>query len=134
MTSLTGGGDIIQQIGNLIRYWVNYDNTLIQLNKQVKKTRETRNAYETQILQMFRTANMTNPIIQIGGGRLVISEDKHTAPLTFTNLESLLHQYYASKPGTRDETGDIIKFIKTNRETTVNTCLKRQNQGGSRSV
>ena len=134
MSSLTGGGDIIQQIGNLIRYWVNYDNTLIQLNKQVKKTRETRNAYETQILQMFRTANMTNPIIQIGGGRLVISEDKHTAPLTFTNLESLLHQYYASKPGTRDETGDIIKFIKTNRETTVNTCLKRQNQGGSRSV
>lgn len=134
MTSITGGGDIIQQIGNLIRYWVNYDNTLTQLNKQVKKTRETRNAYETQILQMFRTANMTNPIIQIGGGRLVVSEDKHTAPLTFTNLESLLHQYYASKPGTRDETGDIIKFIKTNRETTVNTCLKRQNQGGSRSV
>ena len=133
MSIVPAGGDLIQQIGNLIRYWVHYDNSLIDLNKKVKSTRETRNSYETQILQMLKTSSMTNPVIQIGGGRLIVSEDKHNAPLTFTNLESLLHQYYAKKPGARDETADIIKFVKANRESTVTTCLKRQGAPRSRS-
>jgi hypothetical protein len=76
-----------------------------------------------------------NPVIQIGGGgRLIVSEDKHTTPLTFTNIESLLHQYYAKKPGTRDETADIIKFIKEKRETTTTPCLKRQGAARSRDA
>ena len=123
----------VQEIGNLIRHWVHYDNSIAELNKQVKKTRDLRNGYEGQILQKLRSTNMVNPVIQIGGGRLVISEDKHSTPLTFTNLESMLHQYYAKNPGARDETLDIIKFIKTNREIIVTPCLKRQGAPRTRS-
>jgi hypothetical protein len=129
----TGGGDIVQQIGNLIRYWVHYDNTLSELNKKVKSTRDTRNNYETQILEMLKKTNLAQPVIQIGGSRLIISEDKHSSPLTFTNLDSLLHQYYATKPGARDETSDIIKFIKANRDVVITPCLKRQGPPRSRS-
>lgn len=128
-TLQTGG---VQQIGNLIRHWVHYDNNLSELNKEIKTIRDTRNNYEAQVLQMLRVMNMTNPVIQISGGRLIIGEDKHTAPLTFTNLESLLHQYYAKKPGSRDETSEIIKFVKANRETTATPCLKRQGDAKSR--
>jgi hypothetical protein len=124
-----------EQIGNLIRHWVFYDTKLAELNKQIKSLRDSRNAYETQALQMIKTMNMNNPVIQIGGGgRLIVSEDKHSAPLTFTNLESLLRQYYAKKPGARDETADIIKFIKANRETTTTPCLKRQGVARSRDA
>jgi hypothetical protein len=116
-----------EQIGNLIRHWVFYDNKIAELNKQVKSARESRNAYEAQTLQMISAMSLKNPVIQIGGGgRLLVSEDKHTAPLTFTTIEALLHDYYAKKPGARDETADIIKFIKANREVTVSPCLKRQ--------
>jgi hypothetical protein len=116
-----------EQIGNLIRHWVFYDTKIAELNKQVKSARDSRNAYEAQALQMMSAMNLKNPVIQIGGGgRLLVSEDKHTAPLTFTSIESLLHDYYAKKPGARDETAEIIKFIKANRETTVSQCLKRQ--------
>ena len=116
-----------EQIGNLIRHWVFYDTKIADLNKQIKSARDSRNAYEAQALQMMSAMSLKNPVIQIGGGgRLIVSEDKHTAPLTFTNIESLLHQYYATKPGARDETGEIIKFIKAHRETTVSPCLKRQ--------
>ena len=124
---------IVQQIGNLVRHWVHHDNTISELNKNIKSVRETRNNYESQILQMLKTANMANPVIQITGGRLIVAEDKHQTPLTFTNIESILHQYYAKKPGAKDETGDIINFIKANRETTVTPCLKRQGQPRSRS-
>ena len=124
-----------EQIGNLIRHWVFYDTKLAELNKQIKSLRDSRNAYETQALQMIKTMNMNNPVIQIGGGgRLIVSEDKQSAPLTFTNLESLLRQYYAKKPGARDETADIIKFIKANRETTTTPCLKRQGVARSRDA
>ena len=124
-----------EQIGNLIRHWVFYDTKLTELNKQIKSLRDSRNAYEAQALQMIKTMNMNNPVIQIGGGgRLIVSEDKHSAPLTFTNLESLLRQYYAKKPGARDETADIIKFIKANRETTTTPCLKRQGVARSRDA
>jgi hypothetical protein len=116
-----------EQIGNLIRHWVFYDTKIADLNKQVKSARESRSAYEAQALQMMSAMSLKNPVIQIGGGgRLLVSEDKHTAPLTFTTIESLLHDYYAKKPGARDETTDIIKFIKANREVTVSPCLKRQ--------
>ena len=115
-----------QQIGNLIRYWVHHDNKLAGLNKEAKAVRDTRNNYEAQILQMIKTSSTTNPVIQIGGGRVIVGEEKHNTPLTFTNLESMLHQYYAKKPGAKDETTDIIKFIRANRETHVTPCLKRQ--------
>jgi hypothetical protein len=124
-----------EQIGNLIRHWVFYDTKLAELNKQIKSLRESRNAYEAQALQLITTMNLKNPVIQIGGGgRLIVSEDKHSAPLTFTNIESLLHQYYAKKPGARDETADIIKFIKEKRETTTTPCLKRQGAARSRDA
>jgi len=124
-----------EQIGNLIRHWVFYDTKLAELNKQIKSLRESRNAYEAQALQMITTMNLKNPVIQIGGGgRLIVSEDKHTTPLTFTNIESLLHQYYAKKPGARDETADIIKFIKDKRETTSTPCLRRQGAARSRDA
>jgi hypothetical protein len=116
-----------EQIGNVIRHWVFYDTKIADLNKQVKSARESRNAYEAQALQLMSAMSLKNPVIQIGGGgRLLVSEDKHTAPLTFTSIESLLHDYYATKPGARDETTEIIKFIKANREVTVTPCLKRQ--------
>jgi len=132
-TTLQTGG--AEQIGNLIRHWVFYDNKLAELNKQIKSLRDSRNAYEAQALQLINAMSLKNPVIQIGGGgRLIVSEDKHTAPLTFTNIEAILHQYYAKKPGARDETTDIIKFIKTARETTVTPCLKRQGAARSRDA
>jgi Family of unknown function (DUF5760) len=124
----------LEKVGNLIRYWVNYDNKITALNKETKAAREVKNNYEAQIIKMIRESNMTNPVIQTGGGRILIGEDKHTAPLTFTNLETMLHQYYAKKPGAHDETTEIIKFIRLNRESSVSPCLKRQGAPRSRSV
>jgi hypothetical protein len=128
-----GGGTLIQQIGNLVRHWVHYDDTIVELNKQVKSARDTRKSYETSILQMLKSTNMTSPVIQIVGGRIIVGEDKQQEPLNYTSLQSLLQQYYAKKPGARDETDDILKFIKANRETRATPCLKRQGAARSRS-
>lgn len=120
----------MQQFGNLIRSWVHYDNLLASLNKQVKNVRDVRSNYESQVLQMLRTSGTPNPIIQIAGGRVMVGEDKHQQPLSFKSLETMLHQYFRQRPGTRDETLEILKFIREQRQVSVSPCLKRQNNKG----
>jgi hypothetical protein len=133
-TAITSIGNPVEHIGNLIRHWVFYDTKISDLNKQIGSARSTRNTYETEILQKLRENKIINPVIQTAGGRLIVSDDKHTTPLTFTNIESLLHKYYARKPGAQDETNDILKFIKANRETTITQCLKRQGAPRTRNT
>ena len=125
-----GGGTLtapldMQTFGNLIRSWVHYDTMLSGLNKQIKNIRDMRNTFEGQVLQMLTASNTPNPIIQIAGGRVIVGEEKHQTPLSFRNLEEMLHQYYRAKPGARDETADILKFIRQHRQTEITPTLKR---------
>ena len=114
-----------QHVGNLVRHWVHYDTTLQTLNRQTRQAREAKNYVEDQILGAFRQANLQNPVVQIAGGRLIVGREKHTAPLTFRNLEIYLKQYYRQKPGALDETAAILKFIRAQREVTESPCLRR---------
>lgn len=115
----------LESIGNLVRYWVHYDNTINDINKRVRNLRDMKATYETHILQMLQSSNMKDPVIQIADGRLIIGEDKTSQPLSFTMLEAMLNRYYASKPGSRPETKEILKYIRDNRTTQVAPCLKR---------
>lgn len=115
-----------EEVGNLVRHWVHYDSMLTTLNKQAKNVRDLRNTYEEQILGRLRAANAENIVIQIANGRILVGEEKHSAPLSFRNLETTLHQYFRQKPGQPDETAAIMRFIRSNRQTEVSKCLKRQ--------
>jgi hypothetical protein len=123
----TGGGGSLdtERIGNLIRYWVYYDNEINTLNRQLRKLREERQTTEAQILTGFQADRIPQPVIQIAGGRLMVSEDRHVQPLNFKTLESLLHQYFHQKAGAKDETDAIIKYVKAARDVTITPCLKR---------
>jgi hypothetical protein len=123
----------LESFGNLVKHWVHYDNTIASINKQIRNLRDLKHTYETQILQMISAAQMKQPIIQIAGGRLVVGEDKSHQPLTFSMLETMLDKYYASKPGSRPETKEILKFIRENRTSQATTCLKRHTNAKTRS-
>jgi hypothetical protein len=119
----------MEELGNSIRHWVHYDTMLATLNKQAKNVRDLRQVYEEQTLQKLKAANAENAIIQIAGGRVIVSEEKYTQPLSFKNLEIMLHQYYRQKHGAPDETTAILQFIRSQRQTQVSKCLKRQVTG-----
>jgi len=123
----------LETIGNLIRHWVHYDNTIAELNRKIKNLRELKNNYEAQVLKSLQASSMKNPVIQIEGGRILLGEDKTQQPLSYTMLETLLNKYYAAKPGSRPETKEILKFIRENRTSQVSTCLKRISTQRTRS-
>ena len=122
-----------EAIGKLVRYWVYYDNKIKELNDENRKLRATKDAYEQQVLQQLKASNMANPIIQIGGGRIIVAEDKNQQPLSYTMLESTLTKYYGLRPGSKNETKDILAFIRAQRTVQTTPCLKRVTNPSSRS-
>ena len=114
-----------EEIGKLIRYWVYYDNKIAELNKEIRGIRETRQAYEQQVLQKLAASTLANPVIQIGDGRIVVGQDKSQQPLSYTMLETILTKYYSLKPGAKNETKDILKFVREQRTTEMTPCLRR---------
>jgi hypothetical protein len=120
-------------VGKLVRYWVHYDNKIAELNKEVKRMRDMKYTYEQQILSYLANSTLANPVIQIGGGRIIVGQDKSQQPLSYTMLESTLTKYYALKPGSKNETSDILKFIREQRTSQISSCLKRILNPTSRS-
>jgi hypothetical protein len=114
-----------EEIGKLIRYWVYYDNKIKELNEEIRKLRTSKGTYEQQVLQQLKASSMANPVIQIGDGRIVVGEDRSQQPLSYTMLETTLTKYYAQKPGAKNETKDILTFLRTQRSVQTTPCLKR---------
>ena len=103
-----------EDIANLVRSYVHYDNLTASLNKQTQNARTVRDEFERRIIKELDEKNMKHAIIQIVGGKLQIVEEKKIAPLTFNSLESSLHKYFIDHKES-DITSDLIKFIKAQR-------------------
>ncbi len=114
----------LSTFANLVQGWVRSDMAVANYNKEVTRMRKERDVYEQQILRTLKDANHEKAVIQITGGKLVVADDKTTQPLTFTSLEEMLHSYFTSA-GRRDETKEIVKYIKENRTVEHSLRLKR---------
>jgi hypothetical protein len=114
----------LSTFANLVQGWVRSDMAVANYNKEATRMRKERDVYEQQILRTLKDANHEKAVIQITGGKLVVADDKTTQPLTFTSLEEMLHSYFTSA-GRRDETKEIVKFVKENRTVEHSLRLKR---------
>jgi hypothetical protein len=114
-------------LADRVRNYVHFDNLAATFSRQAQQARTARARWEEQILQYLNENKMANAIIQIAGGRLTVHEEKHAQPLTLQRLECLLHDYFnESRPaGTKDETDDIMTYIKKHRAHTVETRIKK---------
>jgi hypothetical protein len=116
-----------EDIGNLVRSYVHYDNLTSSLHKQTNNARIVRDEFENRIIKTLQDSNMKNAIIQIVGGRLQIVEEKKSSPLTFNLLEESLHKYFI-KNKESDITTDLIRFIKSQRTVETTPKIKKISQ------
>ena len=122
-TSLISKDDI----ANLVRSYVHYDNLTSSLQKQTNNARNIRDEYENRIINTLEEKNMKNAIIQIVGGKLQIVDEKKISPLTFHTLEESLHNYFI-KNKQSDITTDLIRFIKSQRSVETVPKIKKITQ------
>jgi len=92
--------------------------------KQYGAARKVKDDYEKQIIASLQQHGMEKAIIQIQNGRLQVKDSREPNQLSLSKIEELLHGYYRQRSG-KDETLDIMTFIKANRGYSVHKVLKQ---------
>ena len=107
-----------------VRHWVHFDNLSESLQKQVTNARAKRSEFEDRILRLLDATGMRNAVLQITGATLQRAIKPKQSDLSWTFLESSLHDYYKAK-GRPDETAAIMEFIQASRTTKHTEYLKK---------
>lgn len=116
------------QIGSYVRNWLHYDNLASSFYKQATRARQIKEDYETKLMQELRNQHMENAVIQINSGRLNVVEERNPKALTLLRIEELLHSYFQRK-GVKDDTKEVINYIRSNRG--VDVVRKLRKTGGT---
>ncbi len=111
-------------IGTSVRYWLHYNNLASSFYKQYGSAKKVKDEYEKQIISNLQQNGMEKATIQIGGGQIHVIDKREPNQLSLTKIEELLHGYFRQKSG-KDETQDIMTFIRANRGYTMNKSLKQ---------
>jgi len=110
--------------GSYVRNWIHQNDLATTFMKQSLKARQIRDEYEAKVIEHLKQNHMENAIIQISDGRLSVVEERVPRSLTMKNIESLLHGYFAKKGG-RDETTDVMNYLRGHRGVDRVKRLKR---------
>lgn len=120
-------------IGTYVRYWLHYGNLASSFFKQFGSARKIRDDYEQQIIQILQQNGMQNATIQINQGQIRAIDKREPNPLTLSKVEELLHGYFRQRGG-KDETMDVMTFIRANRGYTVTKSLKQSGSPAGKSA
>lgn len=107
-----------------VRNWIHQNDLASTFMKQSLKARQIRDEYEKKVIDHLTQTHMENAIIQISDGRLSVVEERVPRSLTMKNIETLLHGYFAKKGG-RDETTDVMNYLRGHRGVDRVKRLKR---------
>lgn len=107
-----------------VRHWVHFDNLAESLTKQVSNARTMRSNFEDRILKLLESNGMPNAVLQITGATLQRATRTKSVDLSWTYLETNLHDYYKSK-GKPDETAAILEFLQSHRGVKATDYLKK---------
>ena len=135
MASGGGGGAAIVAAANndaefptWVRNWIHYEQLASNLYKQAINSRKVRDEYEERILGSLERRKMINAVLQLKQGKYGFIQETHTAPMSMTNIEGMLHLYFKAKGAqARDETAEIMAFFKQHRQQTYNYRLRKVN-------
>jgi hypothetical protein len=111
-------------IGTYVRYWLHYSNLASSFFKQFGAVRKIRDDYEKQIISTLQQNGMEKATIQINNGNIRVIDKREPNPLSLSKIDELLHSYFRQRGG-KDETMDIMTFIRANRGYATNKTLKQ---------
>lgn len=112
------------ELVDAVRHWVHFDNLAESLTKQVTNARNMRSGFEEKIMNYLDTSTTRGAVIQITGATLSRATRLKTTDLSWSFLESTLHDFYKSR-GKPDETTALIEFLQSRRDTKQIPYLKK---------
>ena len=112
------------ELVDAVRHWVHFDNLAESLQKQVTNARSMRGTFEDKILNYLDTTATRGSVIQITGATLTRATRPKTTDLSWSFLESTLHEFYKTR-GRADETTALIEFLQSRRDIKQIPFLKK---------
>lgn len=103
-----------------IKEWVSKDNQIKTYTERIKILRESRSYLTEKIFDYAENNNLHHAVIQITDGKLKFNNSKISEPLTFKLIEKGLEKYFEN-----DQIKEVIKHIKSLRESTIKSEIKR---------
>jgi hypothetical protein len=120
-------------IGSSVRHWLHYSNLAASFFKQYNSARKIREDYEKSIISTLQQRNIENATIQISGGQIRIQSKREPVQLSLIRVEELIAGYFKQRGG-KDETKDIMLFLKANRGYHVTKSLKQSGMPAPRML
>jgi len=106
---------------NKIKSWVLLDNNINNINKELKKKREERNALCNDIIYIAENNNLTNRKIKISDGVLTFNNTYSYKPISYNLLYDCFFEYFEDE----DKCYELLNLIKNKREKNLNKIIKR---------
>ena len=104
-----------------IKQWIDIDTKIQTLNEDLRTLRETRNSTGSYITKYIEANNLTKTKFSLNNGYIKYSKTNQSNPLTFKYIYECLKQYFNDE----ELATTVCEFIKTNRQTTLTTSIKR---------
>lgn len=110
-----------EELISAIKNWVNIDNDIIRLQREMKECRNRKKMLSQSLLNVMKTNEID--CFDITGGALVYKKNTVKKGLTGKTLMTILQSYYESTP---DKAEEITKYILNNRQQEVKESIRRK--------
>jgi hypothetical protein len=110
-----------EQLVNNIKEWIQIDNEIIRLKKEVKEKMNKKKELSLSLVDVMKTNDIN--CFDINGGALIYKKNKVKKPISGKTLLLSLQKYYKTNDLMAEE---ITKYIMDNREEQIKEVIKRK--------
>ena len=110
-----------EQVVNNIKEWIQIDNEIIRLKKEVKEKTNKKKELSLSLVDVMKTNDID--CFDINGGALIYKKNKVKKPISGKTLLLSLQKYYKTNDLMAEE---VTKYIMDNREEQIKEVIKRK--------
>lgn len=104
-----------------VKGWIDIDNDIKELQKELKEKRKEKKLYTTNLVDIMKTNNVD--CFDIKNGKLIYTKKKVKAPLSKKHLFNSLSNYFKNNNSVIEELGN---YILNSREEKIKENIKRK--------
>ena len=112
-----------EQLVNNIKEWINYDNEIKKLQKEVKIRKEKQKALTDNIVKVMKSKEID--CFDLNDGKLIYSQSKTKQTINKQHIMNCLEKYFKEN-GDENMITDLTNFILENREIKVKETIRRK--------
>jgi hypothetical protein len=104
-----------------IKQWATYDTQIELLNQKIKEIKHKRDNLEHKLTGYMQEHDLTKTAFNFNDNRVIFKNEAKYSNLSYDFLYKCSQDYF----GDAKKAQHFCQFIKSNRQKTYNSCLKR---------